>query len=104
MEDMPGFEEPQEEPKPKKTTRRKKEEVKMEDMPGFEEPQEEPKPKKTTRRKKEEVKNVASMPFKVYGKVVQPGRTYAPSTADKKDEKATRRIENAIKKGYLERV
>ena len=73
----------------------------MEDMQI---PEEEPQPKKQTRRKKEEIKNIASMPFKAYGKVLQPGGYYTPTAADRKNEKATRRIENAIKQGFLERV
>lgn len=50
------------------------------------------------------IRNMTPYRFKVYGKVVQPGATYEPTSADKKDEKATKRIDNAIRKGYLEKV
>jgi len=39
----------------------------------------------------------------VYGRIVQPGGEYTPTAADLKEEKGGKRIENAIKKGYLER-
>jgi hypothetical protein len=39
----------------------------------------------------------------VYGRIVQPGGEYTPTAADLKEEKGGKRIENAIKKGYLSR-
>jgi len=58
-----------------------------------------PAPKKTTKV----IRNISGVRFKVYGRIVQPGGEYTPTAADLKDEKGGTRIENAIKKGYLER-
>lgn len=52
----------------------------------------------------EGIKNISRFRHKVYGKIVQPGETYQPTESDLADEKATKRVENAIRKGYLERV
>ena len=49
------------------------------------------------------IRNVSGVRFKVYGRIVQPGGEYTPTAADLKEEKGGKRIENAIKKGYLER-
>ena len=58
-----------------------------------------PAPKKTTKV----IRNISGVRFKVYGRIVQPGGEYTPTAADLKEEKGGKRIENAIKKGYLER-
>ena len=58
-----------------------------------------PAPKKTTKV----IQNISGVSFKVYGRIVQPGDEYTPTAADLKEEKGGKRIENAIKKGYLER-
>ena len=52
----------------------------------------------------EGIKNISRFRHKVYGKIVQPGATYQPTESDLADEKATKRIDNAVRKGYLERV
>ena len=52
----------------------------------------------------ESIKNISRFRHKVYGKIVQPGATYQPTESDLADEKATKRIDNAVRKGYLERV
>ena len=52
----------------------------------------------------EGIKNISRFRHKVYGKIVQPGATYQPTASDLTDEKATKRIDNAVRKGYLERV
>ena len=49
------------------------------------------------------IRNISGVRFKVYGRIVQPGGEYTPTAADLKEEKGGKRIENAIKKGYLER-
>ena len=49
------------------------------------------------------IRNISGVRLKVYGRIVQPGGEYTPTAADLKDEKGGTRIENAIKKGYLER-
>ena len=68
-------------------------------------PEAEEAPKKAAPKKSAGgIKNVSRFRFKVYGKIVQPGATYEPTSADKKDEKATKRIDNAVRKGYLDRV
>ena len=48
-------------------------------------------------------RNISGVRFKVYGRIVQPGGEYTPTATDLKDIKGGKRIENAIKKGYLER-
>ena len=58
-----------------------------------------PAPKKTTKV----IRNISGVRFKVYGRIVQPGGEYTPTAADLKEEKGGKRIENAIKKGYLSR-
>jgi hypothetical protein len=54
--------------------------------------------------KPEAIKNVSYYRFVVYGKVVQPGGIYEPTSADLADEKASKRLANAIRKGYLVKV
>jgi len=49
------------------------------------------------------IRNISKVRFKVYGRIVHPMGEYTPTAADLKDEKGGKRIENAIKKGYLER-
>ena len=49
------------------------------------------------------VRNISGVRFKVYGKIIQPGGEYTPTDADLKEVKGGKRIENAIKKGYLKR-
>lgn len=49
------------------------------------------------------INNISGVRFKVYGHIVQPGGSHEPTTTDLKDEKGGKRIENAIKKGYLKR-
>ena len=65
------------------------------------------KPKKPTPKKPKKadkvIRNISGVRFKVYGRIVQPGCEYTPTAADLKEEKGGKRIENAIKKGYLER-
>ena len=61
-------------------------------------------PKKAVPKKADKViRNISGVRFKVYGRIVQPGGEYTPTAADLKEEKGGKRIENAIKKGYLER-
>ena len=48
------------------------------------------------------IRNISGVRFKVYGRIVQPGGEYTPTAADLKEEKGGKRIDNAIKKGYLE--
>jgi len=61
-------------------------------------------PKKPAPKKADKViRNISGVRFKVYGRIVQPGGEYTPTAADLKEEKGGKRIENAIKKGYLER-
>jgi len=50
------------------------------------------------------IKNISRFRHKVFGKIVQPGKTYTLTDADMDNEKGCKRIENAIRKGYLERV
>ena len=59
-------------------------------------------PKKPTKAAKV-IRNISGVRFKVYGRIVQPGGEYTPTAADLKEEKGGKRIDNAIKKGYLER-
>jgi len=61
-----------------------------------------PTPKKPTKADKV-IRNISGVRFKVYGRIVQPGGEYTPTAADLKEEKGGKRIDNAIKKGYLER-
>jgi len=65
------------------------------------------KPKKPTPKKPKKadkvIRNISGVRFKVYGRIVQPGGEYTPTAADLKEEKGGKRIDNAIKKGYLER-
>ena len=68
---------------------------------GAEKPKK-PTPKKPTKADKV-IRNISGVRFKVYGRIVQPGGEYTPTAADLKEEKGGKRIENAIKKGYLER-
>ena len=68
---------------------------------GAEKPKK-PTPKKPTKAVKV-IRNISGVRFKVYGRIVQPGGEYTPTAADLKEEKGGKRIENAIKKGYLER-
>ena len=62
-------------------------------------------PKKAAAPKKADkvIRNISGVRFKVYGRIVQPGGEYTPTADDLKEEKGGKRIENAIKKGYLER-
>ena len=61
-------------------------------------------PKKPAPKKAAKViQNISGVRFKVYGRIVQPGGEYTPTAADLKEEKGGKRIENAIKKGYLSR-
>ena len=64
-------------------------------------------PKKSTQKKGKKpekvIRNISGVRFKVYGRIVQPGGEYTPTAADLKEEKGGKRIENAIKKGYLKR-
>ena len=57
------------------------------------------KPKKTAKV----IRNISGVRFKVYGRIVQPDSEYKPTVTDLKDVKGGKRIENAIKKGYLKR-
>lgn len=50
------------------------------------------------------IKNVYSSPFIVCGHRVMPGKTYELSEADYDNVKGMKRLENAIRKGYLEQV
>jgi len=60
-------------------------------------------PKKPTKADKV-IRNISGGSLlKVYGRIVQPGGEYTPTAADLKEEKGGKRIDNAIKKGYLER-
>ena len=68
---------------------------------GAEKPKK-PTPKKPTKADKV-IRNISGVRFKVYGRIVQPGGEYTPTAADLKEEKGGKRIDNAIKKGYLER-
>ena len=70
------------------------------DFPDKGEPKKPKKPKKAAKV----IRNISGVRFKVYGRIVQPGAEYTPTAADLKEEKGGKRIENAIKKGYLERV
>jgi len=49
------------------------------------------------------IRNISGVRFKVYGRIVQPGENHEPTATDLKDIKGGKRIDNAIKKGYLER-
>ena len=57
------------------------------------------KPKKTAKV----IRNISGVRFKMYGRIIQPGGKHEPTATDLKDVKGGKRIENAIKKGYLER-
>jgi hypothetical protein len=73
-------------------------------FPDEVEPQKaEPKKPKKPKKADKVIRNVSGVRFKVYGRIVQPGGEYTPTAADLKEEKGGKRIENAIKKGYLER-
>jgi hypothetical protein len=73
----------------------------MDEEYGFPEKAE---PKKPAPKKAAKViRNISGVRFKVYGRIVQPGGEYTPTAADLKEEKGGKRIENAIKKGYLSR-
>ena len=47
------------------------------------------------------IKNVSGRRHKVYSAVLKPGETYAPTDADKKDARNSKRISNAVKMGHL---
>ena len=49
------------------------------------------------------IRNVSGVRFKMYGRIIQPGGKHEPTATDLKDVKGGKRIENAIKKGYLSR-
>jgi hypothetical protein len=49
------------------------------------------------------INNISGVRFKVYGRIVQPGCSHEPTARDLADVKGGKRIENAIKKGYLKR-
>ena len=50
------------------------------------------------------LKNVSKQHHRIYGHIVKPGAIYEVSDADLKQETATKRIDNAVKQGYLERL
>ena len=61
-------------------------------------------PKKDTPKKtKKVINNISGVRFKVYGRIVQPGGSHEPTAMDLEDVKGGKRVENAIKKGYLKR-
>jgi len=64
-------------------------------------------PKKSAQKKGKKpekvINNISGVRFKVYGRIVQPGGKHEPTATDLKDVKGGKRIENAIKKGYLKR-
>ena len=63
-----------------------------------------PTPKKDTPNKtKKVINNISGVRFKVYGRIVQPGGSHEPTAMDLEDVKGGKRVENAIKKGYLKR-
>ena len=73
----------------------------MDEEYGFHEKSE---PKKPAPKKAAKViRNISGVRFKVYGRIVQPDSEYKPTATDLKDVKGGKRIENAIKKGYLSR-
>jgi len=55
-------------------------------------------------KKKNVLKNVSKQHHRIYGHIVKPGAIYEISDADLKQETASKRIDNAIKQGYLERL
>ena len=55
-------------------------------------------------KKSDAIKNTYTAPFMVCGHRVMPGKAYELTSADKASKKSMARVENAIKKGYLERV
>ena len=80
------------------------------EKPKEDDAQEKPKkptPKKAVPKKPKKadkvIRNISGVRFKVYGRIVQPGGEYTPTATDLKDVKGGKRIENAIKKGYLSR-
>jgi len=50
------------------------------------------------------IKNVSKRMFEVYSAVLKPGEAYKPTDADKKDERNSKRISNAVAMGHLEWV
>ena len=80
------------------------------EKPKEDDAQEKPKkptPKKAVPKKPKKaakvIRNISGVRFKVYGRIVQPGGSHEPTAMDLEDVKGGKRIENAIKKGYLER-
>lgn len=59
---------------------------------------------KVKKPKGETLKNISKQHHRVYGNIVKPGAIYEVSDADLKQENASKRIDNAIKQGYLERL
>ena len=55
-------------------------------------------------KKKNVLKNVSKQHHRIYGSIVKPGAIYEVSESDSKQETATKRIDNAVKQGYLERL
>lgn len=65
--------------------------------------QEKPSKAPAKSKKSDTVTNVYKAPFMVCGHRVMPGKSHELSSKDKADEKGMARLENAIRKGYLER-
>jgi len=63
----------------------------------------EPKKPKKAKKAAKFIRNISGVRFKVYSQIVQPDSEYKPTATDLKDVKGGKRIENAIKKGYLKR-
>ena len=63
----------------------------------------EPKKPKKPKKADKVIRNISGVRFKVYGRIIQPGGKHEPTATDLKDVKGSKRIENAIKKGYLKR-
>jgi len=61
-------------------------------------------PVKAETKKKNVLKNVSKQHHRVYGHIVKPGGIYEVSDSDLKQETATKRADNAVKQGYLERL
>ena len=63
----------------------------------------EPKGKEAKKESKQVIKNISKGHHKVYGYFVKPGGIYEVTEKDLKNEKDTKRIDNAVKNGALER-
>lgn len=61
-------------------------------------------PMPDVKKPKNVLKNISKQHHRIYGHIVKPGAIYEVSDADLKQETASKRIDNAIKQGYLERL